>query len=58
MSTTDQARAYADRILAMARFTGHDREEVSTLLFLAYMRGWTDATQDEIDFIRKTRETA
>ena len=56
--TTDDARAYADRILSLAKLPEAVREDVSTLLFLAYMQGWSNAVKDETRFNRRLRETA
>ena len=56
--TTDDARAYADRILSLAKLPDAVREDVSTLLFLAYMQGWSSAVKDEIKFNRRARESA
>ncbi len=55
MNTTETARAYADRIMAMAVLPEDCKTDVSSLLFLAYMRGWSDAAKDEMEWNRYIR---
>ena len=57
MSVTDAAREYAQRIIALEpKFAGN--EYLESLLFIAYLDGWTNAVKDERTFIAKLQETA
>lgn len=57
MSVTDAAREYAARIVALEpKFAGNDY--IESLLFVAYLDGWTNAVKDERTFIAKLQETA
>jgi hypothetical protein len=53
--TTDNAREYAARIMAMADIPEDYKTSVSSLLFLAYMRGWSEAVKGEIEYHRNLR---
>ncbi len=53
MNTTETASAYADRIMAMAVLPDDCKTDVSSLLFLAYMRGWSDAVKGEMEYYRR-----
>ncbi len=57
MNTTESAREYAARIMAMAHIPEESKEEVSSLLFLAYMHGWSEAAKSEMEWHRSLRTT-